>query len=124
MRYDLKKQLRSFGYAWQGFKACVGKEQNLDFHLLVTIAVVVAGCCFGITRMEWVAVVLCLGLVVGAELMNTAIERLVDLVSPHRHPQAGQVKDIAAAAVLICTVAAIVVGVLIFFPYLVRFFLR
>ena len=124
MRYDLKKQLRSFGYAWQGMKACVGKEQNLSFHLLVTLAVVVAGCCFGITRMEWVAVVLCIGLVVGAELMNTAIERLVDLVSPQRHPLAGQVKDIAAAAVLVCAATAIVVGAVVFFPYLVRLFLR
>ena len=58
-----------------------------------------------------------------AELFNTAIERLVDLVSPQRHPLAGQVKDIAAGAVLVCALAAIAVGLIIFVPYLTRIFL-
>ena len=88
MRYDFKKQLRSFGYAWQG------------------------------TRTEWTVVILCFGVVIAAELFNTAIERLVDLVSPERHPVAGQVKDIAAGAVLVCAVAAAIIGLIIFIPYL------
>ena len=116
MHYDYKKQLRSFGYAWQGIRCCVGKEQNLSFHLIATVCVVVAGFCFGITRSEWMAIVICIGLVI-------AIERLVDLVSPQRHPVAGQVKDIAAGAVLVCALAAMVVGLIIFVPYLTRFFL-
>ena len=61
-------------------------------------------------------------MVIGAELFNTAIERLVDLVSPRRNPLAGQVKDIAAGAVLVCALAAIAVGLIIFVPYLTRFF--
>ena len=123
MRYDLKKQLRSFRYAWQGIRGCVGREQNLSFHLIVTVAVVALGFALGITRGEWVAVCLCIGLVISAELFNTAIERLVDLVSPQRHPLAGQVKDIAAGAVLVCALAAIAVGLIIFVPYLTRIFL-
>ena len=123
MNYDYKKQLRSFRYAWQGIRACVGREQNLSFHLITTVLVVGAGFALDITRGEWTAICLCIGLVVGAELFNTAIERLVDLVSPQRHPLAGQVKDIAAGAVLVCALAAIVVGVIIFIPYLTRFFL-
>lgn len=123
MRYDLKKQLRSFRYAWQGIRGCVGREQNLSFHLIVTVAVVTLGFGLGITRGEWVAVCLCIGLVISAELFNTAIERLVDLVSPQRHPLAGQVKDIAAGAVLVCALAAIAVGLIIFVPYLTRIFL-
>ena len=123
MHYDYKKQLRSFGYAWQGIRCCVGKEQNLSFHLIATVCVVVAGFCFGITRSEWMAIVICIGLVIAAELFNSAIERLVDLVSPQRHPVAGQVKDIAAGAVLVCALAAMVVGLIIFVPYLTRFFL-
>ena len=122
MRYDYKKQLRSFRYAWQGIRRCVGREQNLGTHLVVTAAVVVAGVAFGITRMEWTAVILCIGLVVAAELFNTAIERLVDLVSPQRHPLAGQVKDIAAGAVLVCALAAIVVGLVVFIPYIKALF--
>lgn len=123
MKYDYKKQLRSFRYAWQGIHQCVGREQNLSFHLIVTVLVIGAGFAFGITAGEWTAICLCIGLVVSAELFNTAIERLVNLVSPQRHPLAGQVKDIAAGAVLVCALAAIAVGLIIFVPYLTRFFL-
>lgn len=118
MKYDFKKQLRSFGYAWKGIRGCVGKEQNLSFHLIATATVVTAGSVAGITRTEWTAVVLSIGMVIAAELFNTAIERLVDLVSPERHPLAGQVKDIAAGAVLVCAAAAAIVGLIIFVPYL------
>lgn len=117
MKYDLKKQLRSFGYAWKGIQSCVGKEQNLSFHLIAAMAVIIAGIVLGITPTEWIMVVMCIGTVIAAELFNTAIEKLVDLVSPERHPVAGQVKDIAAGAVLICAVAAAIIGLIIFIPY-------
>lgn len=117
MKYDKKKQLRSFGYAWKGIQSCVGKEQNLSFHLIAAMAVIIAGIVLGITRTEWIMVVMCIGTVIAAELFNTAIEKLVDLVSPERHPVAGQVKDIAAGAVLICAVAAAIIGLIIFIPY-------
>lgn len=117
MKYDLKKQLRSFGYAWKGIQSCVGKEQNLSFHLIAAMEVIIAGIVLGITRTEWIMVVMCIGTVIAAELFNTAIEKLVDLVSPERHPVAGQVKDIAAGAVLICAVAAAIIGLIIFIPY-------
>ena len=117
MKYDLKKQLRSFGYAWKGIQSCVGKEQNLSFHLIAAMAVIIAGIVLGITRTEWIMVVMCIGTVIAAELFNTAIEKLVDLVSPERHPVAGRVTDIAAGAVLICAVAAAIIGLIIFIPY-------
>ena len=117
MKYDLKKQLRSFGYAWKGIQSCVGKEQNLSFHLIAAMAVIIAGIVLGITRTEWIMVVMCIGTFIAAELFNTAIEKLVDLVSPERHPVAGRVKDIAAGAVLICAVAAAIIGLIIFIPY-------
>lgn len=117
MKYDLKKQLRSFGYAWKGIQSCVGKEQNLSFHLIAAMAVIIAGIVLGITRTEWIMVVMCIGTVIAVELFNTAIEKLVDLVSPERHPVAGRVKDIAAGAVLICAVAAAIIGLIIFIPY-------
>lgn len=123
MRYDYHKQLRSFGYAWKGIRCCVGKEQNLNFHLIISVIVTVAGIVLDITRGEWTVIILCIGMVIAAELFNTAIERLVDLVSPQRHPLAGQVKDIAAGAVLVCALAAIIIGLIIFVPYLTRIFL-
>lgn len=123
MHYDFKKQIRSFGYAWKGIRCVVGKEQNLNFHFIATVCVVVAGHFFHITRMEWIAVLLCIGMVIGSEMFNSAVERIVDLVSPQRHPLAGQVKDIAAGAVLVCALTAMTIGLIIFVPYLTRFFL-
>ena len=123
MRYDIKKQIKSFGYAWKGIRSCIGKEQNLSFHLIATAVVTVAGSVFGISRQEWIILILCITAVISAELFNTAMERLVDLVSPQYHPLAGQVKDIAAGAVLVCALGAALVGCLIFYPYLTRMFL-
>lgn len=118
MKYDFKKQIRSFGYAWHGLYSCIGREQNLGFHLIATVLVIVAGFLFHITRTEWIVILLCIGMVISAELFNTAIEKLVDLVSPQRHPIAGQVKDIAAGAVLVCACTAAIIGLIIFIPYL------
>ena len=66
---------------------------------------------------------MCIGTVIAAELFNTAIVKLVDLVSPQQHPVAGQVKDIAAGAVLVCAATAAIIGLIAFIPYLTRFFL-
>jgi diacylglycerol kinase (ATP) len=123
MKYDFKKQLRSFGYAWKGIRCCIGKEQNLSFHLIATVVTVIAGFLLEITRIDWMIVILCIGVVIAAELFNSAIEKLVDLVSPEQHPIAGQVKDIAAGAVLVCAATAAIIGLIVFIPYLTRFFL-
>lgn len=122
MRYDFKKQLRSFGYAWKGLTSCVGKEQNLSFHFLAAILVIVSGYLLDISRTEWIIIVLCIGMVIAAELFNSAIEKLVDLVSPEWHPIAGKVKDIAAGAVLVCAITAAIIGLVIFVPPLIAFF--
>ena len=66
MKYDFKKQIRSFGYAWKGLRQCIGKEQNLSFHLITTIIVIGAGILFDITRTEWMIIILCIGMVVAA----------------------------------------------------------
>ena len=122
MKYSLKKQLRSFHYAWNGLRTCARNEQNLRFHLVAAVVATGAGWAFDISRTEWALVCLCIGLVIGAEVMNTAIERLVDLVSPERQPLAGLVKDIAAGGVLVCAITAAVVGVIIFWPHVAGLF--
>ena len=75
-----------------------------------------AGFLLGISRLEWVAIVICILLVTAAEAMNTALEYLTDLVSPGFHELAGKAKDAAAAAVLITAIGAVIVGLLIFVP--------
>ena len=122
MNYSFKKQMKSFTFAWKGILTCAGHEQNITFHLLAAIVVVVAGFIFHITHVEWMVVMLCIGTVIAAELFNSAIERLVDLVSPERNKIAGEVKDIAAGAVLVTAIAAAIVGLIVFLPYILALF--
>lgn len=122
MRYNFKKQLKSFTYAWKGILTCAGHEQNITFHLVAATVVVVAGFFFNITHTEWMVVMLCIGTVITAELFNSAIERLVDLVSPEWQKIAGEVKDIAAGAVLVTAITAAIVGLIVFLPYVIALF--
>ncbi len=119
-KFSMKKRLKSFVYAWKGIRSFICREHNAWIHCIVMAAVIAAGFFFQITRGEWIAVVLCFGLVLAAEGFNTAIERLVNLVSPQQHPVAGDVKDIAAGAVLVCAVVAATVGLIIFIPYIIE----
>ena len=114
---ELQKRIKSFAYAFTGIGSFLRKEHNAWIHCIAIIIVTITGFIIGISRMERVAVLLCFGLVLAAEAFNTAIERLVNLVSPDYHPIAGDVKDIAAGAVLICAVTAALVGAIIFIPY-------
>lgn len=117
MNNELHKRLKSFAYAWKGIGSFVRKEHNAWIHCSAIIVVTTAGFLFNITRTEWLIIFLCFGIVLAAEAFNTAIERLVNLVSPGYHPIAGDVKDIAAGAVLICATTAAVIGAIIFIPY-------
>ena len=114
---ELKKRIKSFGYAFKGIASLLKREHYAWIHCIAIIVVTLAGLHFGITRTEWCIVCLCFGMVLAAEGFNTAIERLVDLVSPDFHPVAGDVKDVAAGAVLICAIAAAIIGMIIFIPY-------
>lgn len=114
---ELKKRLMSFVYAFKGIGSLLKKEHNAWIHCTAIGMVTIAGIYFDITSTEWCIVLLCFGMVLAAEGFNTAIERLVNLVSPDFHPVAGDVKDVAAGAVLICAIAAAIIGIIIFFPY-------
>ena len=117
---ELKKRIKSFGYAFKGIAKLIHKEHNAWIHCTAIVVVTLGGIYFNITPTEWCIVILCFGIVLAAEGFNTAIEKLVDLVSPDYHPIAGDVKDIAAGAVLICAIAAAIIGIIIFSPYLMN----
>lgn len=110
--------VKSFGYAWNGLLVAIKDQLNLRIHFVASAIVIVAGTYFQITATEWCLLLLTIGLVVSLELINTAIENLVDLVSPERNILAGKVKDIAAAAVLVSSIVALVVGLIIFPKYI------
>lgn len=112
----MKKRIQSFGYAGKGIKSVFKSEVNMKIHVVVGTLVVFSGIIFKISISEWMLCLLCFGLVIGMEMMNTAIENVVDLVSPDKHPLAGKAKDIAAGAVLICAVVSVIIGLLIFVP--------
>lgn len=112
----MKNRIHSFRHAIRGIGMVLKSEKNMQIHLIVALLVVVAGLVFVISPLEWMLCLLCFGLVIGAEMVNTAIENLVDLVSPGKHELAGKAKDIAAGAVLICALIAASVGLIIFIP--------
>ena len=112
---DIRKFIKSFGYATEGLITAMG-EQNIRFHYTCVVVVVIAGLLTGLSVTEWMILVLTMALVIGAELFNTAVERIVDLASPDIHPLAKQAKDIAAGAVLVFAVASVIIGMLIFLP--------
>lgn len=107
--------MKSFDYAIQGIITAM-REQNFRFHLLSAVMVMIAGLFTGLSIMEWIIIVLVITLVIGAEMFNTAIERIVDLASPDYHPLAKQAKDIAAASVLVFAACSVIIGILIFLP--------
>ena len=113
----LHKRIKSFGYAFKGIASFIVKEPNAWIHCLAIITVSILGIYFNITTTEWCIVLLCFAMVLAAEAFNSAIERLVDFVSPDYHTIAGDVKDIAAGAVLICAIIAAIIGVIVFTPY-------
>lgn len=107
---------KSFRYAIRGIFLFMKTQHNAWIHLVAAIVVTIAGFYFSLSGTEWIAVILAIGFVFSAEAFNTAIEWLVDKISPEYDPVAGKVKDVAAGAVLIAAVAAAVIGILVFFP--------
>lgn len=112
---NVRKFFRSFRFAVEGILAAL-REQNLKFHFVSAIIVVIAGIATGLSAVEWSIIILIITAVIGAELFNTAIERVVDLASPEIHPLAKQAKDVAAGAVLVFALASVIIGLLIFLP--------
>ena len=115
-KFLITDRLQSFSYAWSGIRSALQTEHNTWIHLALTIAAIVMGLIFKISRIEWMALVIAFGLVWLAELFNTAIEKTVDFISVEKHPQIKTIKDIAAAAVLVAAIAAMAIGCLIFIP--------
>ncbi|KKK33159.1 hypothetical protein WQ57_24805 [Mesobacillus campisalis] len=114
---------RSFAYAFAGIRAGLKQERNLQIHLGISMAVILLGYFLHISAVEWLFICLSIGGMLAAELMNSAIERVVDLVTTEYHPLAKQAKDMAAGAVLLLAITSVVIGLVIFGPRLLLFFL-
>jgi diacylglycerol kinase (ATP) len=108
----------SFGYAIDGLIHVIKTQQNAWVHLSVTCLVLLVSVWLGLSRLEWAAIVFIIALVWMAEFLNTALEIIVDLASPEKHPLAKIGKDVGAGAVLITAIVSIVIGLIILGPHL------
>jgi diacylglycerol kinase len=110
---------RSFLFAGQGVWHAVRHQRNMRVHLAAAVAAVVAGLVLKISAVAWACVLLAIGLVLTAEMLNTVVESLVDLYTDEYHPLAKIAKDTAAGAVLVSSLAALAVGLAVFLPRLI-----
>ncbi|HMK05359.1 MAG TPA: diacylglycerol kinase family protein [Ferruginibacter sp.] len=110
--------IRSFGFAWDGLKMSFSTETNFRIHIFLAVVTFIFGIGLRISVLEWFVVVLCATAVLTAELFNTAIEKLCDIVEPEFHPGIKMIKDISAAAVLLSAIASSIIGLVIFTPKL------
>ena len=118
----IKKFIHSFEYPVKGLKYAYRNEQNLAVDVGISIIVLIASVIFKLSLVEWVVVVFTIGAVLSLELINTAIEAVVDLVTEEYHPLAKVAKDTSAAAVFIIAIVAVIVGLIIFLPKIISLF--
>ena len=114
----LSARIRSFGYAIKGIMTLIGTQPHARLHLLATVVVTGAGVYVHLRRWEWVAILLCIGLVWMAEALNTAVEFLADEVTLERRDRIGKAKDVAAGGVLIVAIISVAVAALVFLNHL------
>ena len=116
--FSVRDRVRSFRFAMDGVASFFQREHNAWLHFMATIVVFTLAALTSVTKTELLALVFAIGFVWVAEMFNTCIERVMDFVSPQRHPEIKFIKDLAAAAVLTAAITAFVVGAIVFIPKL------
>lgn len=112
-------RLKSMVFAAKGAFKLITTEHSVMVQSTVAICMILAGFYFGITKAEWLVQTLAIGLVLGVEGLNTAVEKIADFIHPDYHERIGFIKDIAAGAVFFAAMTAIAIGAIIYIPYLV-----
>ena len=118
----MKKFILGFVYAFQGLFVLVKTERNFKFQLFAFICISLVGFYFQIDKSEWLSVLIISAVILSAEALNSAIEKLCNHLHPEIHPSIKQVKDISAAAVLISSIIAIVIAAILFIPKIMLLF--
>lgn len=112
----LINRLKSIGFACKGALLLLKTESSIQIQFAIAILMTVAGFYFGISTTEWIFQILAIGLVMGLEGINSAIEELADFIHPQQNEKIGFIKDIAAGAVSFAAIAAVLVGLIIYYP--------
>ena len=115
-KFSIPARVGSFRHAFRGLWWLIREEHNSWIHLAVVAILIPACLLLGLSLIEWTLITICIGLVLALELVNSAIDRLADKISPEHDPLIGKIKDISAAAVLITAIAAVIVGLIILVP--------
>ena len=118
----MKNRIHSFKAAFNGISIAFKSEWNLKFHFLVAIAAISLAYYVDLNSVEFSIILICIGLVISIELINTSIEYLCDFIRPEKHDAIKKIKDISAAAVLISSIISLVIGILVFLPKILEKF--
>ncbi|MBO8156051.1 MAG: diacylglycerol kinase family protein [Bacillaceae bacterium] len=118
---DPKKRGIGFSFALRGIYCVFQSEINFKIHVIASILVTILGFYFHLSAIEWLFVLFAIGIVLVSEILNTAIEQIVNYLFTEYHPTAGKIKDIAAGAVLAASIIAALIGFIIFIPKIVHF---
>ncbi len=119
--FSFKDRVKSFSYAFKGISKLIVNEHNARVHLTAAILACSMGFVLQISPIEWISILVVIGLVILSELFNTAIERLADFVESDWNDTIGEVKDYASGAVLVASIVAFIVGLIVFVPKLISF---
>ena len=114
----IRSRWHSFGHALRGWSYVLRTQRNASIHVVIAAVVLVLAAWLQLDTVEWAIIVLTMAIVFTAEFLNTAIEAVVDLASPEKHPLAKVGKDVGAGAVLIAAVSAVLIGLLVIWPRL------
>jgi len=120
--FTFRKRWAGFKYAFRGIRLLLRYEHSAWLHSLIAVCTVAAGFLLQISVTEWIIIVIACGCVFAAEALNTAIEKLADIISPEYNEAIRNVKDLSAGGVLLMAIAAAIVGCLIFLPKLIMLF--
>lgn len=112
----MKRFINSFKYAFRGIFRTIKEEKNIKIHILAVIVVIIMGVIYKISTTEWIICLILIGLVISSEIINTSIERTVDLISKEKSDLAEMAKDAAAGAVLVNAIVAAIIAGIIWIP--------
>jgi len=121
---DFRKLARSFQFAFHGFWDLLRTQQNARIHAIAAIIVVILSIFFQIQPIEWALVLFVSAFVFAMEMVNTVVEKMLNVLHPSEHPEIGHAKDMMAGSVLFAALAAIVIGLIVFVPYVIRSIIR
>jgi len=120
-KFSFIDRIRSFKYAFKGIVLLFKDEHNAWIHGIAMLGTLGMGAYFKISNLEWIAVIICIGIVLAAEAFNSAIEQIADFIQPNQDQKIERIKDLAAGGVLLSAISAFLVGIIIFLPKIINY---